>query len=374
MSVFVRFDVFPLLLVSVVLFLFGCNSKFRGNESFERSSKESLDLSLLIDTTSVKTIKLETTDQCLISSVKQIFLTDNHLFVLNSTPSEIFMFDKNGKFVRKIGSRGRGAGEYLNIENFYIDECRNEVIVYDSEYCKAFVYGYNGNFMYTISNKNQPFGHIARLNDSLYCLSNGSNFIDIESNPAVLILNQNGELVKTFHPRIEIEKKPNIIPFLQGTTFFAQTKAGKFYIPVGSDTIFHLTVSDEIVSEPVCCLGIKEYFFPSDISQKDYNENEMGYYDPFQGLVVNDKGVFYGVLVCQGRVISVIGSLEKGIEKIGITVGNRNIWPVLAPPQAAYKDYFVGIVDSQLAYGYRNNYFDIEEDANPVVVLFKFMN
>jgi hypothetical protein len=42
------------------------------------------------------------------------------------------MFDKNGKFIRKIGRLGAGPGEYLSIYDFCIDKERKEVYILDS--------------------------------------------------------------------------------------------------------------------------------------------------------------------------------------------------------------------------------------------------
>lgn len=355
------------------LFFVSCNSKFHKNETFREDSRKLLNTSDLIDTNFIQTIVLETTSGNLISRVKQIFLTENHLFILNKIPSEIFMFDKDGKYIRKIGQQGRGAGEYLNIENIYVDENKQEIVLLDSKNCKIFIYNYNGDFIKTISNKHNPYGHVARLNDTLYCLNNRSNKTKIENNPSVLILNDKGELVKSFHSRMDMIGKRSVIPISLGSAFFTENKTGKYYVPLGSDTIFHLFVRNgEVITKPILSLGIKDYFFPPDISQKEYNDNIEQYFDPFQALVVNDRGIFYGESAHGGKVISIIGDLEKGIDKVGIMVDNHKSWPFMITPQAAYKDYFVGVIESTMAREYRNNYFHVPEDSNPVVVLFKF--
>lgn len=360
-------------LVILIILISACRPGSQGNGDFKQNSQELLKMSDLIDTNSVQTIILETTDENLISYVKQIVVTEKYLFVLNKVPSEIIMFDKNGKFIRKIGYQGRGAGEYLQIRNIYVDESKKEIISFDSENCKIFIYGYNGDFIRTISNKNNPYGQVARLNDTLYCLNNNSNKTKIDNNPAILILNDKGELIKSFHPRIHMEGKRNVIPIAVGPAFFAENATGKYYVPLGSDTIFHLSVTDkEVVTKPVLCLGIEDYFFPPDISQKEYNKNVNRYFDPFQALVVNDYGLFYGEVVFQGKIVSIFGDLTKGMNKVGIVTGDNDVWPVLVTPQASYKDYFVDVVDGSMAREYRNNYFNVPEGSNPVVVLFKF--
>jgi hypothetical protein len=39
------------------------------------------------------------------------------------------VFDRNGKFIRKIGSIGRGPGEYVHYFNFTVDENSESVYV-----------------------------------------------------------------------------------------------------------------------------------------------------------------------------------------------------------------------------------------------------
>lgn len=92
---------------------------------FKQDSQELLKMSDWIDTNSVQTIVLETTNENLIS----------------------YIFDKNGKYIRKIGPPGRGGGEYLNIANIDVDESKKEVILFDSEYCRIFIYNCNGDFI-----------------------------------------------------------------------------------------------------------------------------------------------------------------------------------------------------------------------------------
>ncbi len=70
----------------------------------------------------MKTIILETNKDCLIGSDFKFSAFDNYFFILNTLFSKDFlMFDKEGKFIRKIGGLGRGPGEYTRVFNFTID-------------------------------------------------------------------------------------------------------------------------------------------------------------------------------------------------------------------------------------------------------------
>ena len=80
---------------------------------------DDLDLSCIL-TDSIEIIKLNTSDECLIGEIKQVSFTDQFIFVSDPYVSQkIFMFDKNGKFVKNIGRQGGGPGEY-SIISWYI--------------------------------------------------------------------------------------------------------------------------------------------------------------------------------------------------------------------------------------------------------------
>jgi len=63
---------------------------------------------------SVKYIPLETNNSCLIADASFVSLYDEFILVADSKHN-VFLFDLNGKFIRKIGIKGKGPGEYQTI-------------------------------------------------------------------------------------------------------------------------------------------------------------------------------------------------------------------------------------------------------------------
>lgn len=68
---------------------------------------------------SIRYVPLETTDSCLIGSIDKLLCTEAGRFVVvdKEIASAVYLFDADGRFLNRIGSRGQGHGEYIQIED-----------------------------------------------------------------------------------------------------------------------------------------------------------------------------------------------------------------------------------------------------------------
>ena len=58
---------------------------------------------------SIRYVMLETTDECLIGNISELYVDGRFIFVVDNTIYEsVFVFDENGRFLNKIGRLGRG--------------------------------------------------------------------------------------------------------------------------------------------------------------------------------------------------------------------------------------------------------------------------
>jgi hypothetical protein len=87
-------------------------------------------------------VPIETDTACLIQTITNLSLTDSLIFI--SDYDRLLKFDRNGKFLKQIGTKGRGPGEYPSLGNFIIDEVKKEIFVLSSRL--VLVYDFNGNF------------------------------------------------------------------------------------------------------------------------------------------------------------------------------------------------------------------------------------
>ena len=76
----------------------------------------------------ITAIELELTNESMLKQGGDVFIYDNNLIIVQN--HGIFLFEMNGKFVRTIGSKGQGPGEYLSNNIVTVDEEKNRLYVY----------------------------------------------------------------------------------------------------------------------------------------------------------------------------------------------------------------------------------------------------
>lgn len=140
---------FIALFISLLLFLASCKNSensapdliYQVNLERDISNISSIPLSYLGN--KLEYIPLETDSKCLIRQISNISITDSFLFV--SDYNRLLLFGRDGKFIRQIGSPGRGPGEYSKVRDFEIDLDNKEVYVLEGR--KVLVYDFNGRFI-----------------------------------------------------------------------------------------------------------------------------------------------------------------------------------------------------------------------------------
>jgi len=117
---------------------------------------------------SVDYIYLEKTPKSLIGSILDAYITKEFIFIQHNGSRLLTQFSRDGKFLRKIGSEGRGPKEYALMRLFSIDE-RNELIYIHTNWTrKILVYSFNGEYVKTIKFEGIGRGYITWSRDSLF--------------------------------------------------------------------------------------------------------------------------------------------------------------------------------------------------------------
>ena len=164
----------------------------------------------------VEYIPLETTDNSLISTLAYTAVSDKYIVIGEAKFFEIFLFDRQGKFIRKIGRRGNGPGEYLAFHDMDVDFDKEEVYIYSlGNIQKMWVYSLNGKFLrdfkYEVSKKRLDLKRIDNYDENFLLTYNDQYWPhpypeykrEADKTPYYLINKQTGGM-KIAHKRLVI--------------------------------------------------------------------------------------------------------------------------------------------------------------------------
>ena len=155
--------------------LFSCNKKRESDFfSIPVNTNENSSLSLSAIAENIEAIELEVTDESIIGRIMDVLDTDDY-YIIRDTKS-VFLFDKKGKFIRRIGSVGQGPGEYVNIIDMAVDNNKEKIFI--SSFPRNLIcYDFNGNFLKE-TQEARVFRNVTFVNNRLLALSEYVDSVD----------------------------------------------------------------------------------------------------------------------------------------------------------------------------------------------------
>ena len=181
----------------------------------------------------IRYVPLETTDDCLMN---------NEFYIMQYTgediiTSGIFHFDKNGKFLNKIGSKGQGPEEYLQ-GLFAFGDWKNKLL-YVQNWTTLTCYGFDGTFVRSVPTPQLNMGAAGLFDENHILYSNDIYYAD-KANPIQLYMvdRQNGKTVSKWRGHLEENKKYGMI--LTSRDFMYNYDNSLFYKPALENVIFKI--------------------------------------------------------------------------------------------------------------------------------------
>lgn len=167
-----------------------------------------------------------------INYIQKILISKIYIVVVELR--NIFLFDISGNYIREIGSRGRGPGEFQYIIDVAYDFYANGIYILTSNK-QILKYSINGNYIETFSFAQQiDFDKISSLDEDLIVLSSGnSNGTD---NFNWIVINEKGIIVnsKVNHQQFNYpQKTANLYSHL-----ICNSNKQCLYLSQFNDTIF----------------------------------------------------------------------------------------------------------------------------------------
>lgn len=144
----------------------------------------------------LRAIPLETTDDCLIGQISDLFLFGDTLVVVDGKKSkQIYLYNIEGKFLNKFGRVGVGPGEYMSISRATIDS--NRISILDYLTLSYIDFDYAGNIVNSMIFTSTSPSRIMPQNDSILVATYASYF---ESSPFALQWLEGDSVVATALP------------------------------------------------------------------------------------------------------------------------------------------------------------------------------
>lgn len=166
-----------LYFVLFIIILASCKSPDSGIYKFDPRTIEDNEITLSEIADDITYIPLDNSFPISLIYDPRYFVNDN--IYLSAYQSGVMIFDRKGKLIRRIGSIGRGPGEYAHYFNFSVDDKSGTVYVLDARVIRVF--SKTGRFLRSIELKEYE---------------EGSDVIEF----------YNSKIFISFHPQYGVEK------------------------------------------------------------------------------------------------------------------------------------------------------------------------
>jgi len=211
---------------------------------------------------SVEFVPFENTGKSLLGNVFDVQLTPEYIFLKHSGSRLLTQFSRNGKFIRHIGTEGRGPKEYGLMRKFSIDEKNRLIYIHTNWTRKILVYNFDGEYVKTLKFENIGRGYFTWSRDSFLVSFSEPN---IGNEPYIFIeTNFNGDTLQTTNNHIfwdEKEKSNFMVSYWGRNEFY---RAGNKLHMKGwyNDTVYSYNDENKIV--PKFFIDLKEHKIPDD--------------------------------------------------------------------------------------------------------------
>jgi len=329
----------------------------------------------------VSYIPLETTPECLIQKIYKVEFSDSYIFIRDY--EKILQFAKNGKFIRQVGSAGRGPGEYSNIRDFCINKQQEEVYIICLYPSRLLIFDFNG-ILKSFNNLSfQPAQIILKDNkDIMFYLCNDPGQI----NPSWIICDNKGSISKSFKNSLIRVNRPGLA--VRRTPLYLFNSSVHF-MEFGIDTLYYFKENHKT---PYAIIPLGDLKLDPDIKLTP----GAGLTDKLVITTVNENNeymfIWLGKGVTDARICAIFNKTNGSVTflKDNLFINDLDGGPAFWPRQifddsilVAYIDAFNLLKENPGALKRKDNYATIKlnnlkkqlnETSNPVIMLVRSNN
>jgi len=163
------------------------------------SNSEAFDITKYVS--NIQYVPLETNEDCFLAEVRKVVKNEDY-FLISDSEGNLLKFTSSGKFIRRIGSLGKGPGEYLNMTDFVIDDSFENVYINTLGF--LYIYDTEGNFKSRIQWESGDLQVmcIDSQNRLFYVMPDARQQKGVTSFDIVYVYDVNGQLLKTIRSNI----------------------------------------------------------------------------------------------------------------------------------------------------------------------------
>ena len=229
-------------------------------------------------------VQLKQSKSNIIGRIHDLRLIGDTFFIFDMQFAKcLFLYNINGEFITKVGTIGKGPGEYISPSSFFVDHPNQVIYISDRQLQKIFKYSYDGTFIKEIK--------MGCRGQSIFVCPNKDIFID------VAIRNDEKYLFKSINE--ETLKEDHYLKFPdhnKGWDINAIFNKNKFF-PLG-DRVLYYNYSSDIIYQiykksisPFIAINSKNPLTKKEISKisKDVSILDESLYK------LNSEGKYFGI-------------------------------------------------------------------------------
>jgi hypothetical protein len=233
-------------------------------------------------------IILEAKENSFFGQVSKLRVYQDKIFVLDRRYTQtVLIYSTDGKHIATIGNnKGQGPLDFVSLSNFEIDYVNDQLIIMDNFGQKFMIYDFEGKFVKRIGSKFRVTDAVLLPNGNIiHAKSSNEHKLSGQSNSKIFILDDNQKIIKE---GFEYDDNKNII-YHSYDIIRSLENGGITFAPRLRDTIYTLTI-DSMVPKYVIDYGNNKKISKQTI-------DNIGKYDDFLALCKDGSFCFLGTHV-----------------------------------------------------------------------------
>ena len=276
---------------------------------------------------SVEIVQLDSSTDEAYTGIFKLGISDNYLVTScpGGTPVKLFS-RKDGRFIRNIGARGQGPGEYFTIWNIMIDEKQARIHLGEPFQDKIYTYDMNGKY-HAEETINLPHG--VRNKYVMY--------LEKEGNKAIVF-----NMPCTPNTRREGEKHTCWIQDLEGNILDFIPITSSLSLPRGSSSIWASHVNEKL---PIYSFALCPILYERPDTLYHYNSSTNQLYPVYTPNTETALNIFTTSVESPLHYYTIQGFYEKGR---GINPEFLNEWKIIQVDKESAKGRYIRLVNDLL--------------------------